>query len=126
MTPMLHASFHCGAVRLEIARAPKTLTACNCSICSRYAALWAYYTRKAVRVISKRGALEDYRWNDRDIAFQRCTTCGCVTHYSDLRDRSEAGRIAVNARMMEPSAIASVRVRQFDGAKMVRRVDRSR
>jgi hypothetical protein len=37
---MLYASCHCGAVLLEIARKPRQLTECNCSICRRYGGLW--------------------------------------------------------------------------------------
>jgi len=36
-------SCHCGAVQLEIPSAPDHLTNCNCSICWRYGALWAYF-----------------------------------------------------------------------------------
>jgi hypothetical protein len=47
---MLHASCHCGTVRLEIARKPRTPTECNGSICGRLGARWAYCSRTAVRV----------------------------------------------------------------------------
>ena len=33
---MLVASCHCGAVKIQIPRRPRTLTDCNCSICRRY------------------------------------------------------------------------------------------
>ena len=39
---MLIATCHCGAVRLQIPRKPRTLTDCNCSICRRYGTRWAY------------------------------------------------------------------------------------
>ena len=42
---MIRASCHCGAVVMEADSQPRSVTACNCSICRRYAALWAYYTR---------------------------------------------------------------------------------
>ena len=38
----LTASCHCGAVRIEVQRAPRTLTGCNCSVCRRHGALWAH------------------------------------------------------------------------------------
>lgn len=111
----LPASCHCGAVRIEIDYAPETLTQCTCSICRRYGAMWAYYTRKDVRISCAPDALEKYRWGDKCIDFARCRTCGCMTHYEDVEEGDD-GRFAVNARMMEPGDIASIRVRTFDGA----------
>ena len=47
---MIEASCECGAVRLEIETPPETVGDCNCSICRRYGALWAYYPLAQVRV----------------------------------------------------------------------------
>jgi hypothetical protein len=44
-----------------------------------------------------------------------CKVCGCATHWEELGTSSER-RVGVNARNFEPSAIAGVRVRKFDGA----------
>lgn len=52
---MIEASCHCGAVRLEIEKAPTEITDCNCSICRRYGVLWAYYTLDQVRLRSVAG-----------------------------------------------------------------------
>jgi hypothetical protein len=59
---MLSTSCHCGAVSLEIDRKPRSLTDCNCSICRRYGALWAYYTRKSVRVSCAPGSMSIHAW----------------------------------------------------------------
>ena len=40
---MLIGSCHCGAVQIQVARKPRRLTSCNCSICRRHAGLWGYY-----------------------------------------------------------------------------------
>jgi hypothetical protein len=111
---MLTASCHCGAVRLEIARKPRQLTDCNCSICRRYGALWAYYTRKSVRVICAPDAVSAYVWGNKTLEFYRCTICGCVTHHERVKRRLDS-TIAVNARAMEPEVIASIRIRKLDG-----------
>jgi len=112
---MLTASCHCGAVRIEVARKPRALTQCTCSICRRYGALWAYCTRKTARVFSAPGATTAYLWNDKVIEFHHCRICGCLTHY-EATAKSADSRIAVNARMMSPADIAGVKVRTFDGA----------
>ena len=40
---MIQASCHCGAVRFSVETAPAELNSCQCSVCRRYGALWAYY-----------------------------------------------------------------------------------
>lgn len=112
---MLSATCHCGAVRIEIPRRPRTLTNCNCSICRRYGTLWAYYRAPEVRVTSAPGATDEYSWGARNLKFVRCGSCGCVTHWERLRSR-KGNRIGVNARNFEPSAIGAVPIRLLDGA----------
>jgi len=108
---MIQASCHCGAVRLEIAVAPATVTDCNCSICRRMGVLWAYYVPDQVRLA---GATDIYMWDDRSIQFHRCKVCGNVTHWSAV-DESVA-RMGVNARLLEPQVLAAARLRKLDGA----------
>lgn len=111
---MIESSCHCGAMKLEIAAAPETVTDCNCSICRRYGVLWAYYSRKQVRIVAKDGATDIYMWDDRSIEFHRCRVCGCVTHWAPV-DKN-ADRMGVNARLMAPEVRAKARVRRLDGA----------
>ena len=92
---MLQASCHCGAVKIDMRRRPRSVTQCTCSICHRYGAQWAYF---------------------------HCKRCGCLTHYESTR-KLDTSRIAVNARMLDPSDIADVRVRTFDGAKTWKYLD---
>jgi len=112
---MLYASCHCGAVQIEMAFKPESLTECTCSVCRRYATRWAYGNRGNVRVTCSPGALKSYVWGDRELEFYHCTTCGCLTH-SESVDKSTESRVAVNARMMSPQDTAGIRVRVFDGA----------
>ncbi len=112
---MLKASCHCGAVQIEVARKPRSVTQCTCSICHRYGARWAYCTRKTATVGGDTDALRTYSWGDRSLEFFHCRHCGCVTHYESI-EKDEDSRIAINARMMSPADIADVPVRTFDGA----------
>lgn len=63
-------SCHCGAVQIRVARRPRRLTSCNCSLCRRYATLMAYYPRGAVSIRHARGATEHYSWGDKMIRFR--------------------------------------------------------
>ena len=112
---MLSATCHCGAVRIEVPRPPQKLTICNCSICRRYGALWAYYKAGAVRVTGHPENTTEYVWGDKTLRTIRCRKCGCVTHWEPLQPKPNS-RLAVNARNFDPSALGSVRIRRFDGA----------
>lgn len=67
-------------------------------------------------------AVSAYSWGDRSLQFFHCKRCGCLTHYESV-EKLDTSRIAVNARMMEPSDIADVPVRTFDGAKTWKYLD---
>lgn len=112
---MLKASCHCGAVQIEVARKPRSVTQCTCSICHRYGARWAYCTAKTATVSCDPGSVSAYRWGDESLEFFHCKRCGCLTHYESIK-KNEDSRIAVNARMMARADLEDVPVRTFDGA----------
>lgn len=91
------------------------MTRCTCSICHRYGARWAYCTQKTATVSCDPDAISAYRWGDESLEFFFCKNCGCLTHYEDVK-KGEDRRVAINARMMAPEEIASVRIKTFDGA----------
>jgi hypothetical protein len=112
---MLRASCQCGAVVLEAARKPRSLTQCNCSICRRYGALWAYYTRKTARLVEGRRASSFYSWRNHRIEFYHCKVCGCVTHY-ERAQKTPDSTFAINARTMDPRDVARIKIKMLDGA----------
>lgn len=113
---MLTAACHCGAVRVRVPRPPETLTNCNCSICRRYGALWAYYPPAEVAVVAAEGAMHAYAWGDRSLRFVRCAHCGVLTHWEAV-DRAAATKMGVNMRLFEPEDLGDVRIRRLDGAR---------
>jgi hypothetical protein len=112
---MLSASCHCGAIRIEIPRRPRTVTSCNCSICRRIGALWAYYKVGTVRVIGHPARTAAYAWGDRTLRIVRCRNCGCVTHWEPLAPGRDA-RLGVNMRNFPPAVLGAARIRHLDGA----------
>ncbi|MEJ6392529.1 GFA family protein [Gymnodinialimonas sp. 2305UL16-5] len=112
---MLTGACHCEAVRWTFEGDPGRATACNCTICRRYGALWAYGWED--QRITTHGETEIYVRGDRKLGFHHCPNCGCVTWWRELTPRSDGRtQIAVNLRMAdEPDAIAHLSVRHFDG-----------
>ena len=107
---MMEASCHCGAVRYEVERVPERLLDCNCSICRRDGALWAYYAQRDVKFVSKPDTLT-YVWGDRALARHHCKTCLCLTHFTVI-GTDDAKMIGVNARLMSGLDPAKIRVIQ--------------
>jgi hypothetical protein len=112
---MIEASCHCGSVRIEVPRKPRTLTDCNCSICRRTGARWAYYQAANVRIQGARDSMSSYLWGERRIRFVRCKTCGCLMHWQAAKN--PGGRMGVNMRNVDPQELKGVRVRHLDGAR---------
>ena len=113
---MIRAACHCGAVKFEISEPPEWVLDCNCTLCRRYGAMWSYYHPPDHAKLTMKpdpAATEAYLWGDRELAFHRCKTCGCVTHVAVAAD----GFIfIVNARMMAGLDPAKVRIVQADNS----------
>ena len=68
----------CGAVEVVIPRAPEKLTVCPCDFCRRVGVRWAYFPEVDVTIT---GETDAYRRGAKRLAFHRCATCGCLTHW---------------------------------------------
>ncbi len=119
---MLAATCHCGDVKIEVPSRPDTVTLCNCSICRRLGALWAYYKVGTVRVTGHPENTNSYIWGDKTLRTVRCRRCGCVTHWEPL-SLAAGGRMAVNVRNFDPEEFDELRIRRFDGARSWKYVD---
>lgn len=107
---MIAGACHCGAMRVTLARAPRTVTECNCSLCRKLGTRWGYFAPSEVTIA---GDTDTYVQGERTLATHRCRICGCVTHWSSL---TGLDRMGVNVRLIDPGRIADVPVRRFDGA----------
>lgn len=117
----LDGSCHCGAARWTFSGELEggMATACNCTLCRRYGALWAYGWEGKECSIS--GPVSSYkRVGKADPALEIlfCTNCACVLCWRGLRQKemeNNRHRIAVNLRLAEPERISSFPVTRFDG-----------
>jgi hypothetical protein len=111
---MIEGACHCGAVRWTFDGVPNDATACSCTICRRYGALWAYgFENEGVRVF---GETQTYAWGDRSLAFHFCGGCGCVAYWRGLKANEDGRRrVGVNLRLADPAAVGSIVVDHFDG-----------
>ncbi len=110
---MINGSCHCGSVKWVFRGSPDGATACNCTVCRRYGVLWAYdYENEG---ISSEGPTQSYIRGDW-IEFHFCPTCGCVAFWRSIQaDENGRKRMAVNLRLAEPEAVATIPIDHFDG-----------
>ena len=119
---MITGTCHCGAVRVELPRKPRSVTNCNCSICRRYGTLWAYYKAAEVHIVAPPDTTDAYSWGRKSQRFVRCSTCGCIVHWEKLAPTAES-RVGVNVRLFDPAVLGAVRIRRLDGASTWKLLD---
>ena len=113
---MLEGTCLCGRIRWRFGAMPDGATACNCTACRRYGALWIYgHEGEDVHVAGDTAAYQ--RQVDSSLTFHFCPTCGCVTHWRGLRPEADGRRrMAVNLRQAsDPDAVAAIPIDHFDG-----------
>ena len=113
---MLTGSCHCGACTWTLEGDPGPVTACNCTLCRRYGALWAYdYEDERIRLAGPTAAYARRR-DDPALEIRFCPTCAGVLAWRGLRLEPDGRRrVAVNVRLAEPGAVAALSIDHFDG-----------
>ena len=110
---MIQGSCLCGAVHWLLDQMPESATACSCTACRRYGALWAYdYEGQGIHVTG----MTKVHVRGKALGFHFCPECGCVAYWLALRlEEDGRRRIAVNLRLTEPGPIAHLPIDHFDG-----------
>ena len=116
-------SCHCGKTAFEVDAAPKGVTRCTCSFCSKRGALWAYYKPAQFRLVSRVEDVATYRWGSRTVKHHFCAECGCGT-YSESPDWStgkpdfEKMKVGVNAWLFDDFDPDAFAVTVIDGKNL--------
>jgi hypothetical protein len=115
---MTTLSCHCGQVQIDVAKTPDHINACNCSLCRKAGAQWAYFHPSEVTVA---GGTSGYCRRDKaDAAAQVhfCPICGATTHFT-LTDSAVAkfgnSMMGANLAVADDSALAGIERRFPDG-----------
>ena len=115
---MLTLSCHCGQIRIALAKAPDHINECNCSLCDKRGARWAYFHPSEVSV---EGETQGYVRTDKadpaaDVRF--CQACGVTSHFT-LTESAAARHgnvmMGVNMRLAEEKDLAGIELRYPDG-----------
>jgi hypothetical protein len=108
---------HCGAAHWTLEGDPGPVTACNCTLCRRYGALWAYdYENERIRIVGPTVAYTRIGKANPALEMRFCATCGCVLCWRGLRlEEDGRRRMAVNVRLAPPESVAALPIDHFDG-----------
>jgi hypothetical protein len=108
---------HCGETSWLLDGDPGRITACNCTLCSRYGALWAYdFEDERIRLEGGTNTYTRAAKANPTLEIHFCPNCACVLAYRELqRDGDGRRRIAVNIRLAPPDSVAHLAIDHFDG-----------
>jgi hypothetical protein len=115
---MLDLSCHCGRVRLRVRKPPDFLHECNCTLCAKAGARWAYLHPSEVEVEGRTTAYVRQDKAEAGAEIRFCPTCGTITHFT-LTETAAArfgnSVMGVNMRLVDENELAGVELRFPDG-----------
>lgn len=108
----------CGSVRIETDQSPAFAHRCNCDLCRKSGATWAYFHPDAVRV---EGATRGFVRTDKaepSARLHSCETCAATSHFrltQEAAARHGDTMMGVNLMLAEESDLAGIELRFPDG-----------
>jgi hypothetical protein len=103
---------HCGRVRFRVTADLSSVTACNCSMCTKKGILHVIVPRENFELVSGKDDLTTYTFNTGVAKHMFCKHCGMHPFYVP---RSDPDKIDVNARCLDDIDVDALTVKRFDG-----------
>ncbi|MEW6452280.1 MAG: GFA family protein [Pseudomonadota bacterium] len=108
---------HCGAVQYELTTELTGAMECNCSICAKRGALWAFAKPEQMRLLKGENTLADYQFGKKRIHHLFCENCG-VSSFSRGTGPDGSLTYAINVRCLEGVDPSALKITPFDGKSM--------
>src|ERR1700730_16458631 len=105
---------HCGKVRFQATMALGKVMECNCSICSRVAALRTFMPASRLKLSSGADALTDYQFGKQHLPLLFCKVCGVHSFASGTGPDGVEMR-AIHVRCLDGRDGNRREVAHFDG-----------
>lgn len=115
---MLNLSCLCNQIRVETSKKPDYINECNCTLCNKSGARWAYFHPSEVSI---EGRTQEYCREDKNdpvAKIQFCAKCGSTTHFTltaSAISRFGNSLMGVNMRLADESDLAGTELRYPDG-----------
>jgi hypothetical protein len=110
-------SCHCQAVTFAVDVDLDQALQCNCSICSKLGAVWAFAPKPKMQLKSGADALGDYQFGKKRLHHRHCTRCGIETFAEGVGPDGTA-TVGVNLRCLEGVEIDKLKPRPYDGRSL--------
>lgn len=119
-----HGSCHCGAIRFEAdIDLAKGSNKCNCSICTKARAWFAFVPAEHFRLLAADGALTEYRWTppamkEPFLTYAFCRTCGVRIHGTGIHPKLGGQFYALSVAAFDdadPDELAAAPINYVDG-----------
>ena len=114
---MIEGRCHCKATGWRLQGDPGSITACNCTLCRRYGALWAYdFVDGRISITGTPRSYRSVNAKKPALEILFCETCAGVLAWRGLALEGDGRRrIAVNVRLADPTDVAHLEIDHFDG-----------
>jgi hypothetical protein len=112
MIKSMEGGCHCGRVRFRVRADLDTVTACNCSMCTKKGLLHLIVAPEQFELVSGKDELSTYEFNTRTAKHTFCRHCGIHPFYVP---RSDPDKIDVNARCLDGIDLSALSIKRFDG-----------
>jgi len=106
-------SCHCGAVAFTVEVDPAEALKCNCSICSKLGAIWAFAPKSRFTLTSGAGQ-GGYLFNKKHLHHRFCTRCG-IESYAEGTSPDGTPMVGINLRCLAGVKVDKLTPRFYDG-----------
>jgi hypothetical protein len=108
---------HCGQVRFDVTADVTQVLDCNCSICRKRGALWAFVAADKFALRAGEETLTDYQFGKHTIHHLFCSQCG-VGAFSRGTSPDGQDTVAVNVRCIDDMDMSTFQRTPFDGRSL--------
>jgi hypothetical protein len=108
---------HCGRVRYEATSDLAQVVDCNCSICIKRGANWAFVKAPQFKLIQGEDALTDYQFGKKKLHHLFCQSCGIGSFSRGLAPNGDE-TFAINVNCLDDVDVSKLKLMPFDGKNM--------
>ena len=113
-TQSLTGGCHCGAIAYTVELDTAGAIKCNCSICSKLGAVWAFAPKAKFKLTSGATKQGDYQFGKKHLHHRFCTACG-VESYAEGTAPDGTASVGINLRSIEAIDVDKLSPRPWDG-----------
>jgi hypothetical protein len=115
---MLKLSCLCGQVRVQTSQRPDFINECNCTLCSKTGARWAYFHPRDVVIDGPTNGYQRQDKADPAAEIRFCARCGATTHFiltAHAIAKFGNVQLGVNMLLADEADLAGIELRYPDG-----------